>query len=101
MPETVTAEAARAAYWVPNNPRPLCRDFTPKPAPAAFWCTTCGWNEPMHADENARSAIAAELKRLDDEAICGDENDGDFCDLDPGHDGMHTAGATVGWLSAP
>jgi hypothetical protein len=32
--------------------------------------------------------------------ICGDENDGDFCDLEPGHDGDHCAGATVGWPAA-
>jgi hypothetical protein len=56
--------AEGVARWVPNNPRPLCRDFTPKPAPAAFWCVTCGWNEPMHDDEALRLAIAAELDRM-------------------------------------
>jgi hypothetical protein len=55
---------ARAARNVPNNPRPLCRGFTPKPEPAAFWCATCGWNQPMHDDETERAAIAAELARL-------------------------------------
>jgi hypothetical protein len=56
--------AARAARNVPNNPNPLCRDFTPKSAPSEFWCANCRWNEPMHADESARTAIAAELARL-------------------------------------
>jgi hypothetical protein len=55
--------AARAARNVPNNPNPLCRDFTPKAAPSEFWCANCRWNESMHADENARAAIAAELAR--------------------------------------
>ncbi|MEU8829398.1 hypothetical protein [Streptomyces sp900116325] len=56
--------AARAARNVPSNPNPLCRDFTPKPAPSEFWCANCRWNEPMHADENARAAIAVELAHL-------------------------------------
>ncbi|MEK9524060.1 hypothetical protein MIU24_32505 [Streptomyces venezuelae] len=55
---------ASAYHNVPNNPRPLCRDFQAKPEPAAFWCATCGWNEPMHDDERTRTAIANELKRL-------------------------------------
>lgn len=56
--------AAEAARDVPCNPHPLCRDFTPKPEPAEFWCATCGWNEPMHDDEEKRAAIAAELEHL-------------------------------------
>jgi hypothetical protein len=56
--------AAWIAFHVPANPRPLCRDFTPKPAPAAFWCAGCGWNEPLHDDKEIRSAIAAELRRM-------------------------------------
>lgn len=60
--------AARAARNVPNNPHALCRDFAPKPDPSEFWCTNCGWNEPMHDDEAARTAIAAELDRLADDA---------------------------------
>jgi hypothetical protein len=56
--------AARAARHVPNHPVPLCRDFTPKPPPAEFWCATCGWNEPLHDDETLRLAIDAELDRL-------------------------------------
>lgn len=56
--------AARAAREVPNNPRPICRDFTPKPEPSEFWCATCGWNKPMHADEDYRTAIAEALKCL-------------------------------------
>lgn len=55
---------ARAERNVPHNPHPLCRDFTPKPEPAAFWCATCGWNEPMHNNERTRTAIANELARL-------------------------------------
>lgn len=55
---------ARAYRSVPRNPRPLCRDFQAKPEPSAFWCVTCGWNEPMHADERTRTAIANELARL-------------------------------------
>jgi len=53
--------AACAARNVPNNPQPLCRDFTPQPAPAEFWCETCHWNEPMHASEAQRAAIAEAL----------------------------------------
>ena len=56
--------AARAARTVPQNPNPLCRDFTPQPEPAEFWCANCRWNEPMHADENERAAIAEALDRL-------------------------------------
>ena len=56
--------AARAARNVPNNPNPLCRDFTAQPEPAAFWCANCHWNEPMHASQEERAAIAAELDRL-------------------------------------
>ncbi|MDT9688168.1 hypothetical protein Q5762_07330 [Streptomyces sp. P9(2023)] len=59
---------ASAFRNVPNNPRPLCRDFQAKPEPAAFWCVTCVWNEPMHDDERTRTAIAAELERLNQQA---------------------------------
>lgn len=55
---------AAAERNVPRNPRPLCREFVAQPPPAAFWCTTCGWNEPMHASEEHRAAIATELERL-------------------------------------
>lgn len=55
---------AAAERNVPRNPRPLCRDFVAQPAPAQFWCATCRWNEPMHADETHRTAIADELARL-------------------------------------
>lgn len=61
---TDTSPEASAARWVPNNPHPLCRDFQPKPEPSEFWCVTCGWNEPMHDDEETRSAIAEALKCL-------------------------------------
>lgn len=58
-------EAAEAAARnVPQNPSPLCRDFQPQPAPAEFWCAHCRWNEPMHADEIERQAIAEALDRL-------------------------------------
>ncbi len=58
---------ARAARDVPRNPRPLCRDFAPQPEPAAYWCATCHWCQPMHVhdDERHRAAIAAELARLE------------------------------------
>lgn len=56
--------AEHAARNVPDNPRPLCRDFVEQPEPSAFWCGTCHWNRPMHSDEVARAAIAAELERL-------------------------------------
>jgi hypothetical protein len=55
---------ASAARNVPHNPHPLCRDFTPKPEPAEFWCSTCNWNRPMHDDETERTAIANELAYL-------------------------------------
>lgn len=55
---------ARAARWVPQNPNPLCPTFQPKPDPAAFWCASCGWSEPMHVDEQHRVAIAEALKCL-------------------------------------
>ncbi|MBD9700715.1 hypothetical protein IHE56_01125 [Streptomyces sp. ID01-12c] len=61
---TDTSPEASAARNVPNNPRPLCRDFQPKPEPAAFWCVTCGWNKPMHDDEARRTAIAKALECL-------------------------------------
>lgn len=63
---TDTGPEASAARNVPQNPNPLCRDFQPKPEPAAFWCATCGWNKPMHDDEARRSAIAEALKCLPD-----------------------------------
>ncbi|WP_442803603.1 hypothetical protein OG411_29730 [Streptomyces pseudogriseolus] len=53
-----------AARNVPRNPRPLCRDFQPKPEPSEFWCKNCGWNGPMHDDENERAAIDEALKCL-------------------------------------
>jgi hypothetical protein len=68
MTTTTTAEeqaAKDAARYVPQNPRPLCRDFVEQPEPSAFWCGGCHWNRPMHDDEVARSAIARELARLD------------------------------------
>ncbi|MEU1663651.1 hypothetical protein ABZ547_08545 [Streptomyces sparsogenes] len=55
---------ASAARHVPNNPRPLCRDFQPKPEPAEFWCANCRWNKPMHDNEDQRTAIAEALKCL-------------------------------------
>ncbi|MFE4420365.1 hypothetical protein [Streptomyces sp. NPDC056817] len=61
---TDTSPEANAARYVPQNSRPLCRDFQPKPEPAEFWCATCGWNEPMHDDEDRRTAIAEALKCL-------------------------------------
>jgi hypothetical protein len=61
---TTSITAEQAARWTREHPRELCRDFTPKPEPSEFWCATCGWNEPMHADETTRAAIAAELDRL-------------------------------------
>lgn len=35
-----------------------------------------------------------------DPDICGDENDGDWCELEPGHEGHHRAD-TVEWAAAP
>lgn len=35
-----------------------------------------------------------------DPDICGDLNDDEVCDRDPGHDGDHCANATVGWANA-
>lgn len=53
-----------AAWHIPNNPYPLCRNFVAKPKPCEFWCTGCGWNRPMHDDEATRLLIAAELANL-------------------------------------
>jgi hypothetical protein len=61
---TDNSPEAAAERHVPRNPRPLCQDFVPQSPPAEFWCATCRWNQPMHADERHRSAIAAELRRL-------------------------------------
>jgi len=55
---------ASAARTVPQNPQPLCRDFVEQPEPFAFWCGRCLWNRPLHASEECRAAIAAELDRL-------------------------------------
>ncbi|MFD8088729.1 hypothetical protein [Streptomyces malaysiensis] len=55
---------ASAARDVPHNPHPLCRDFQPKPAPSEYWCITCGWNKPMHDNEDRRAAIDEALKCL-------------------------------------
>lgn len=59
-----TKAAEAAARNVPRNPNPLCHDFQPQAAPAKFWCANCHWNEPMHADEVEREAIAAALDQL-------------------------------------
>lgn len=32
--------------------------------------------------------------------ICGDPNDGDWCELEPGHDGHHRAD-TAEWANTP
>lgn len=65
---TDTSPEARAARWAPRNPNELCQDFHPKPEPSEFWCATCGWNEGMHGDEAAQTAIAEALKCLPAEA---------------------------------
>lgn len=57
-------EEAAAARNTPRNPNPLCQDFQAQPEPAAFWCAACRWNEPMHDNEAARTAIAEALKCL-------------------------------------
>lgn len=54
----------RAARWVKEHPVPLCQGFIPKPEPAEFWCGHCGWNEPMHGDEEAERAITKILEGL-------------------------------------
>lgn len=59
---------AIAARWTPNNPRELCRDFQPQPAPSEFWCAACRWNKPMHDDDALQAAIAEALKCLPKEA---------------------------------
>jgi hypothetical protein len=64
---TVAEAQARATRNVPGNPRPLCRDFQAQPAPAAYWCTTCHWNEPMHDSEIQRDAIAKVLANIQPE----------------------------------
>ncbi|WP_328902314.1 hypothetical protein OHR86_22500 [Streptomyces sp. NBC_00441] len=61
------------------------------------WASRAGW---------ACASVAAGLGRLADEAqptetddgdpICGDQYDGEACELDPGHDGAHCAG-TLCW----
>lgn len=56
--------AARAARHVPNNPRPLCRDFTALTGPSAYWCSNCRWNKDLHDDETYRTAVATELRRI-------------------------------------
>lgn len=66
---TDTSPEARAARWVPSNPHPLCRGYRPKPRPSEYWCTTCGWNKPMHDDEAARTAIAEALKCLPEKEV--------------------------------
>ena len=60
MTEIGNSPEARATRDVRRNPHPLCRNFEALPAPSAFWCATCRWNQPMHGDERMRSAIAAE-----------------------------------------
>ncbi len=60
---------ARAERNVPRNPRPLCRDFVEQPRPSAFWCGRCHWSRPLHDNETARAAIAAELDRLAAKAV--------------------------------
>ncbi|MFF5261288.1 hypothetical protein ACFY4C_20290 [Actinomadura viridis] len=59
-----SSPAARAARNVPHNPYPLCREFQSKPEPSEFWCASCGWNRPMHDDEDERTAIADALTCL-------------------------------------
>lgn len=66
---TDSSPEASAARYVPQNPNQLCRDFQSKPEPAEFWCANCRWNEPMHADETARAAIADALKCLPAEPV--------------------------------
>lgn len=51
-------------YWVPKHPVPLCEEFVAQPAPAQWWCATCGWHLRLHDDDTAREAIAAELARI-------------------------------------
>lgn len=64
IPAWSNSPAANAARNVPHNPRLLCQDFQAQPKPSEFWCSTCGWNRPMHDDEAERSAIADALACL-------------------------------------
>jgi hypothetical protein len=56
--------ADRYAYWLTKHPQQVCDTFTARPAPAEWWCAGCGWSKPLHGDDTARQAIAAELARL-------------------------------------
>jgi hypothetical protein len=54
---------------------------------------------PITVDFTDRNA-AARLTPTDlDPDICGDQNDDEVCDLDPGHDGDHCANVAVGWAN--
>jgi hypothetical protein len=61
---TDSSPEARAARYVPLNPRELCRNFQAQPEPAEFWCSNCRWNRVMHDDEQRRAAITEALKCL-------------------------------------
>ncbi|MEV5236429.1 hypothetical protein [Streptomyces pseudogriseolus] len=52
------------------------------------------------AGEKAARFCPARLTPTDlDPDICGDQNDDEVCDLDPGHDGDHCANVAVGWAN--
>lgn len=55
----------------------------------------------MHVDLAAESVTRFCPARLTviDPDLCGDENDGDWCELEPGHDGHHRAD-TAEWAAA-
>jgi hypothetical protein len=50
--------------------------------------------------ESGREEAALRKLLASEEPICGDENDGDWCELETGHDGNHRAD-TAEWAPTP
>lgn len=72
-------------YWVVHHPQPMCHDFTAKPKPSDYWCANCGWSEPLHDEEDTRTAIADALRRRETR-IASEPTQGPVS-LDPGASG--------------
>ncbi|MFD5814375.1 hypothetical protein [Streptomyces sp. NPDC127038] len=73
-------------------------------ADAAAWLHETGETNAAYLLRTVDVPAAEEMRAVADEPdadpICGDPNDGDWCELEPGHDGHHRAD-TAEWAADP
>ncbi|MCZ4602956.1 hypothetical protein O3S80_04045 [Streptomyces sp. Lzd4kr] len=118
--EVAALTEARRLEWVtahgqtPHTPR-LCEcghSHLAHTVPAPHSCFAHGQTCPCEAyrqlphdeavaqlERNRQAAVDRAAAAAPD-PVCGDENDGDWCELEPGHDGHHRAD-TAEWAASP